>query len=149
MDAEKARSVLTEERDRLRELGSWSREHEGAASVQQEGALGQHPGDYGSEVEETMEREGLADESERQAAATPRRHRGPAPDDRCRAVVRPGMWSETVLGDPARRVGVLVAQADLGGLELLVGVGAERLARRVEVDDLVLGDVVHRRLLRG
>ena len=31
MDAEKARSVLTEERDRLRELGSWSREHEGAA----------------------------------------------------------------------------------------------------------------------
>ena len=68
MDAEKARRVLTEERDRLREMGSWSREHEPAVSVQQEGALGQHPGDYGSEVEETMEREGLADESERQAA---------------------------------------------------------------------------------
>ena len=69
MDADQARRVLTEERDRLREMGSWSREHEPAVSVQQEGALGQHPGDYASEVEETMEREGLADESERRAVA--------------------------------------------------------------------------------
>lgn len=68
MDAETARRALTEERERLREMGSWSREHEPAVAVQQEGALGQHPGDYGSEVEETMEREGLADESERQVA---------------------------------------------------------------------------------
>ncbi|MFC5141540.1 hypothetical protein ACFPK1_25105 [Actinomycetospora rhizophila] len=68
MDADTARRSLTEERDRLREMGAWSREHEPAVAVQQEGALGQHPGDYGSEVEETMERQGLADESERQVA---------------------------------------------------------------------------------
>jgi RNA polymerase-binding transcription factor DksA len=68
MDAEKARRVLTEERDRLTELGSWNREHAPSPSVQQEGALGQHPGDYGSEVEEWMERQGLADESARQIA---------------------------------------------------------------------------------
>ena len=65
MDADQARRVLVEERDRLREMGSWSREHEPTVAVQQEGALGQHPGDYGSEVEETMEREGLAAESDR------------------------------------------------------------------------------------
>jgi RNA polymerase-binding transcription factor DksA len=68
MDAEKARRVLNEERDRLREMGSWSREHAPSVDVQQEGSLGQHPGDYGSEVEEAMERQGLADESSRQIA---------------------------------------------------------------------------------
>jgi|ERR671916_1731750 len=68
MDAEKARRVLTEERDRLTEMATWNREHAPSTSIQQEGAMGQHPGDYGSEVEETMERQGLADESERQRA---------------------------------------------------------------------------------
>lgn len=68
MDADKARRLLTEERDRLTEMASWNREHAPSPSVQQEGSMGQHPGDYGSEVQETMERQGLADESERQVA---------------------------------------------------------------------------------
>jgi RNA polymerase-binding transcription factor DksA len=68
MDADKARRTLTEERDRLTELASWNREQMPETSVQQEGAMGQHPGDYGSEVEETMERQGQADESDRQRA---------------------------------------------------------------------------------
>jgi DnaK suppressor protein len=68
MDAEKARRVLTEERDRLTELSSWNREHAPSPSVQQEGSLGQHPGDYGSEVEETMERQGMAAQNEQQVA---------------------------------------------------------------------------------
>jgi RNA polymerase-binding transcription factor DksA len=68
MDAEQARNDLTEERRRLTELGAWSEEHQPAPAVQQEGAMGQHPGDYGSEVEETMERQGLADEARRQVA---------------------------------------------------------------------------------
>jgi len=68
MDAEQARRTLTEERDRLIDLGSWNREHTPAPAVQQEGAMGQHPGDYGSEVEETMERQGQAEESDRQVA---------------------------------------------------------------------------------
>jgi DnaK suppressor protein len=68
MDAEKARRVLTEERDRLLEVSSWNREHAPAPSVQQEGAMGQHPGDYGSEVEETMERQGMADQNDQQVA---------------------------------------------------------------------------------
>ena len=68
MDVEQARQELTEQRRRLTELGSWSEEHQPAPAVQQEGAMGQHPGDYGSEVEETMERQGLADESRRQVA---------------------------------------------------------------------------------
>ena len=68
MDAEKSRRVLTEERDRLLETSAWNREHAPEASVQQEGALGQHPGDYGSEVEETMERQGLADQNAQQIA---------------------------------------------------------------------------------
>ena len=68
MDVEQARQELTEQRRRLTELGSWSEEHQPAPAVQQEGAMGQHPGDYGSEVEEAMERQGLADESRRQVA---------------------------------------------------------------------------------
>jgi len=68
MDAEQARRTLTEERDRLTELASWNREHAPSPSVQQEGAMGQHPADYGSEVEETMERQGQAAESDRQVA---------------------------------------------------------------------------------
>lgn len=68
MDAEKARRVLTEERDRLVEMASWNREHAPSPAVQQEGAMGQHPGDYGSEVEESMDRQALAAESDRQAA---------------------------------------------------------------------------------
>jgi RNA polymerase-binding transcription factor DksA len=68
MDAEKARQELTDERRRLTELGTWSREHAPEPSVEEEGAMGQHPGDYGSEVEEAMERHGLADETERQVA---------------------------------------------------------------------------------
>jgi RNA polymerase-binding transcription factor DksA len=68
MDAETARRELTEERRRLTEMAEWSQEHEPSTSVQQEGAMGQHPGDYGSEVEEHMERQGLTQEAERQVA---------------------------------------------------------------------------------
>ncbi|HEY2193454.1 MAG TPA: TraR/DksA family transcriptional regulator [Actinomycetospora sp.] len=68
MDAEEARRELTEERRRLTELGEWSQEHRPAPSVQQEGAMGQHSADYGSEVEESMERQGLTDEARRQVA---------------------------------------------------------------------------------
>lgn len=66
MDAEQARRELTEERRRLAEMGDWSEEHRPGPAIQQEGALGQHPGDYGSEVEEQMERQGLTEEARRQ-----------------------------------------------------------------------------------
>ncbi len=68
MDAEQARRELTDERRRLIELGSWSEEHEPTPPIEQEGAMGQHPGDYGTDVEEWMERRGLADETRRQVA---------------------------------------------------------------------------------
>ena len=68
MDAEQARSELTDERRRLTELGSWSEEHQPAPDEQQEGSMGQHAGDLGTDVEEAMERQGLADESRRQVA---------------------------------------------------------------------------------
>lgn len=68
MDAEQARRTLTEERESLTDLGSWSKEHAPDVPIEQEGALGQHPGDYGTEVEESMERQGLADETARQVA---------------------------------------------------------------------------------
>jgi RNA polymerase-binding transcription factor DksA len=66
MDAEHARSELTEERRRLTELGSWSREQDPTPDMQEEGATGSHPGDRGTDVEESMERQGLADETLRQ-----------------------------------------------------------------------------------
>ena len=66
MDAQRARRELTEERDRLSELGSWSEGHRPVPSVDEEGAVGQHPGDRGTEVEESMEAQGLADETRRQ-----------------------------------------------------------------------------------
>ncbi|WP_433799189.1 TraR/DksA family transcriptional regulator [Actinomycetospora sp. CA-084318] len=66
MDAEQARRTLTEERRRLVELGDFTQEQKPEPAVQQEGAMGQHPGDYGTEVEEFMDAEAMEDLTARQ-----------------------------------------------------------------------------------
>ena len=66
MDAEQARRDLTEERRRLVELGNFADEQRPDPAEEQEGAAGQHAADYGSEVEEQMENQGLSDEARRQ-----------------------------------------------------------------------------------
>lgn len=68
MDAEQARSTLTEERRRLVEVGDWNREQQPEPAVEQEGAMGQHPGDYGTEVEEFMDADAMDDLTRRQIA---------------------------------------------------------------------------------
>ena len=58
MESDRARSLLTDElsalEDRLR-AAEENRAEASADPVGHEGALGQHPGDYGSEVNTTME----------------------------------------------------------------------------------------------
>ena len=66
MDAEQARRDLTEERRRLVEVGDFADGQRPDPAEEQEGASGQHAADYGTEVEEQMENQGLSDEARRQ-----------------------------------------------------------------------------------
>lgn len=66
MDAEQARRDLTEERRRLVDMGDFADRQRPDPAEEQEGAAGQHAADYGSEVEEQMENQGLSDEARRQ-----------------------------------------------------------------------------------
>lgn len=87
MDVEQARHELTDERRRLTEVGSFAREDMPDPAVEQEGALGQHPADYGTEVENHMEDQGLLDETKRQVAQI----------DEALARIEAGTWGTCVV----------------------------------------------------
>ena len=87
MDVEQARRELTEERRRLTEVGSFAQEDMPDPAAEQEGALGQHPADYGSEVETQMEDQGLLDETRRQVASI----------DEALARIEAGTWGTCVV----------------------------------------------------
>ncbi|WP_205346911.1 TraR/DksA family transcriptional regulator [Pseudonocardia broussonetiae] len=62
MDLDRARTLLTDELSELDDRARFareSREDATADTLGQEGALGQHPGDYGTEVATTMDAEHL------------------------------------------------------------------------------------------
>ncbi|MCD2189696.1 TraR/DksA family transcriptional regulator [Actinomycetospora soli] len=87
MDAEQARRTLTEERHRLVELGAFNQEQKPEPAVQQEGAMGQHPGDYGTEVEEFMDAEAMEDLTARQVTEI----------DEALARIEDGSWGRCVV----------------------------------------------------
>ena len=61
MDPDHARKVLTAELADLDERARFAAETRTAADPNEEGALGQHPGDYGTEVANSMDSDLLAE----------------------------------------------------------------------------------------
>lgn len=57
MDSERAKKLLTDQLAELNEREQWVRRHHDAQLTDHQGALSQHPADYGSDLTDEMEHE--------------------------------------------------------------------------------------------